>query len=185
MTRSSKRSTEADWDVAVTAPVLLIVASRDAEGNTAATEPQTGDETDEENDPAKSSSSLMDNSHAGLAALVAADLDWVIWEVRWVVRVWLANSGILNVDNWLWLHAWLHWLTWLHWLRVLLLRVWLCLCVGSGHRLLTSLGIWLRHRLLHHRLSIHLFSWDWLSDWSLIDEGFLFVHYEVFIRIFI
>mgnify|MGYP001297029333 CR=1 FL=1 len=50
LTRSSKRSTEADWDVAVTAPVLLIVASRDAEGNAAATEPQTGDEADEEND---------------------------------------------------------------------------------------------------------------------------------------
>ena len=64
MTRSSERSTEADWDVAVTASVLLIVASRDTEGNAAAAEPQTGDEADEENDPAKSSSSLMDNSHA-------------------------------------------------------------------------------------------------------------------------
>ena len=174
MTRSSKRSTVADWDVAVRASVLLIIASRNAEGNTAATKPQTSDEADEEDDPAKTSSRLMNNSHAGLSALVASNLNGVIWEV-WIVRSWSSYSGVLDVDHWLRLSSLHHWLTWLDLLRVLLLRVWLCLCIWSCHHGL-SLCVWLRHLSFHDWLSLH--HRLCLHDWGLIDKGFLFVrHY--------
>ena len=43
----------------MTASVFLIVASWNAEGNAAASKPQTADKADEEDDPGESSNRLM------------------------------------------------------------------------------------------------------------------------------
>ena len=152
LTLSSKRSTVANCDVAVTASMLLIIASWNAERNAAASKPKSSDEADEEKDPAEASSSFVNYGHASLSTFVAGDLARVVWEMSWVaITSWsLVRSWVLDVDYRLRLHHWLTWLTWLHWLLVLLLHhwltwlhwllVWLGLCVWCGD--------WLSHEWL-------------------------------------
>ena len=122
----------ADDLVAVSACVLLVVASGNAEGNQTAAEPAADKAKDEAEDPAQSALLLNHVSHASVPTVLALNGDWVVWPVvGWERASWASNNDHARLYHWLTLH---HWLS--HWLLL-------------HHRL----SHWL---LLHHRLSYGL-----------------------------
>ena len=135
--------------------MLLIVTSRDAEGNQAAAEPATDEAKHEAEDPAERALLLINVGHASVAAVLALDSDGVIWPVarRVGASVSLHHDDGLRHHRLAWCHHGLAWcrhrLAWLLW-RVL----------GLSHLSRGVLRLSCHQRLLlrgdlsfHHRFS--------------------------------
>ena len=129
--------------LAVCAGVFLIVASADAEGNEAASEPASNKAENQTQDPGECALSLVDVSHSCVLTVMACGNNRVVGPVAcWIGTVMLFH--ILHNNHLLRLAGHHHGLTWRH-------HDGLTWCHHHGLARLLHHGL---ARLLHHRLSL-------------------------------
>ena len=175
--------------VAMAASMFLIVASWNTEWDATAAEPKTADKANEEENPGKGTSGLVDVSDSNFATVIASHLDWMVWPVMWITSGATCCGRSCDICDWL--RLWRHRILLRRRLhsRLSILLLWLL-----GHLILWL--IWRHHLLLlHWNLRLHLVCiWircvglNWCTICSIVLHErclFTFVHLYILVYSFV